>query len=57
MIVGWPPLLMSKFCAEIVVAAQTMSTQRKIAEMTKRKFISYGAVTVKVTETVVLPFS
>ena len=55
--VGWPPLLMSSACAEIVVAAQAMSRQRQLAEMTKRKFIAYGVVTVKVTETVVLPFS
>src|SRR5882762_100999 len=55
--VGWPPLLMSKVCAEIVFTAQTMSMQTKIPEMTKRRFIYYGAVTVKVTATVVLPSS
>ena len=55
-IVGCPPLLISNVCASAVAKAQRMTTESML--IIERRAISlHGAVTVNVTEIVVLPFS
>ena len=55
-IVGWPPLLISSACAEAVsTTAKKITTVRNAYVKNLNRI--YGAVTVKVTETVVVPFS
>src|SRR6267143_3964900 len=55
--VGCPPLLRSKVCAAAVAQAQRAMTSENIPMIERRAISLHGAVTVNVTEIVVLPFS
>ena len=56
-IVGCPPLLISKVCASAAAKAQRVMTSESIPMVERRVISLHGAVTVNVTEIVVLPFS
>ena len=56
-IVGCPPLLISSVCASAVAKAQRAVTSASIPIVERRAISLQGAVTVNVTDIVVLPFS
>ena len=56
-IVGCPPLLISNVCASAVAKAQRAVTSASMLMIERRAIPLQGAVTVNVTEIVVLPFS